>query len=112
MFIIVFMGELPHDAILETVRVARELSELVPRFLAHRRADADRLREALERTDFDTVRSIGHAMKGAGTGYGFEEISVIGAALERFARAGDARAARNEVIRLREFLHRVRVTFE
>jgi HPt (histidine-containing phosphotransfer) domain-containing protein len=94
------------------VRVARELSELVPKFLAHRRADADRLREALERGDFDTVRGIGHTMKGAGAGYGFDEISAIGAALERFARAGDARSVSNEVIRLREFLDHVRVIFE
>jgi len=106
------MGDVPVAAILEPVRVARELSELVPRFLAHRRADADRLREALERGDFDTVRAIGHAMKGAGAGYGFDEISVIGDALERLARAGDAPAAEAEVRRLRDYLDRVDVVYE
>jgi len=106
------MGDPTPAAVRESVRVARELSELVPRFLAHRRADADRLREALERADFDTVRGIGHAMKGAGAGYGFEEISAIGAALEQLARAGDAAAASAEVTRLREFLERVEVIFE
>jgi HPt (histidine-containing phosphotransfer) domain-containing protein len=106
------MGDLPPVAVRESVRVARELSELVPRFLAHRRADADRLREALERADFDTVRSIGHVMKGSGAGYGFDEISAIGAALEQFARAGDAAAAEAEVTRLREFLERVQIVFE
>lgn len=92
--------------------MASELSELVPRFLAHRRADADRLHEALDRADFETVRGIGHAMKGAGSGYGFDEISAIGAALERLAQAGDAAGAAAAARRLREFLDRVDVVFE
>ncbi|MCC6609659.1 MAG: Hpt domain-containing protein [Burkholderiales bacterium] len=106
------MDNAPPAAVRESVRVARELSELVPRFLAHRRADADRLREALERADFDTVRSIGHAMKGAGAGYGFEEITTIGAELERVARVGDPAAGHVAVNRLRDFLDRVHVVFE
>lgn len=105
------MGDIP-EAVRDSVVVPRELCELVPRFLAHRRAEVDRLREALERADFETVRSIGHAMKGAGAGYGFDEISTIGAALERLARAGDAGGALAEVRRLRDFLAGVKVVFE
>jgi histidine phosphotransfer protein HptB len=109
---IALMGVLPDTVPRQSVRVARELSELVPRFLAHRRADTDRLREAIDRGDLETVRGIGHAMKGAGSGYGFDEISAIGARIERLARAGDAEAIGAEVRRLREFLDNVHVTFE
>ncbi|MCZ7565481.1 MAG: Hpt domain-containing protein [Burkholderiales bacterium] len=105
------MGDIP-EAVRDSVVVPRELCELVPRFLAHRRAEVDRLREALERADFETVRSIGHAMKGAGAGYGFDEISAIGAALEALARSHDADGALAEVRRLRGFLAGVTVVFE
>ena len=95
-----------------TIRVSAELRELAPRFLAHRRGDADQLREALDRADFESVRAIGHAMKGSGAAYGFDDITTLGAEIERLAKAGDAPALDAAVTRLAEYLDSVEVTFD
>ena len=68
-----------------TVHVSAELKELMPRFLQNRRGDVKALLKALERGDYDTIRILGHSMKGTGAGYGFNVISDIGRSLEEAA---------------------------
>ena len=106
------MGDFPPSIRRRRVRISAELRELAPRFLAHRRGDADRMREAIDRQDFETVRAIGHAMKGSGSAYGFDDITTLGAELERLAKAGDAGALEGAVRRLAEYLDSVDVTFD
>jgi HPt (histidine-containing phosphotransfer) domain-containing protein len=60
-----------------------------PVFLANRQADLARMREAFAASDFETIQHIAHNCKGIGSGYGFPEISRIGAATELAARAFD-----------------------
>ena len=71
------------------VAVDAQSAALVPRFLAHRAADVDKIRAALAGADFEIIRVVGHGMKGAGGGYGFPEISRLGAQLEEGARRRD-----------------------
>ena len=75
-----------------TVRVEKDLEALVQRFLARKREDLDRVRSALAASDYETIRRIGHDLKGAGEGFGFPELSAFGAALERAAIARNKRA--------------------
>jgi HPt (histidine-containing phosphotransfer) domain-containing protein len=105
------MGDIPTSIRRRTVQVLAELRELAPRFLAHRRGDADCLREALDREDFEAVRAIGHTMKGSGSAYGFDDITTLGAEIERLARAGDAQALDATVTRLIEYLENVDLEF-
>lgn len=98
------------DAIV--VRVDPDLAELVPGFLDNRRRDVARLSEALATGDLETVRLVGHSMKGSGGGYGFTGVTDIGAALERAATDGDLAAARAALESLREYLERVEVRFD
>ena len=46
-------------------------------------------------------------MKGAGGGYGFDEITNLGAAIERAALAGDAGAVEAATAALEDYLARV-----
>ncbi len=94
------------------VAVERQISALVPRFLAHRAADVQSLRAALADGDFETIRVAAHRMKGAGGAYGFPEISRLGAALEERARERDAAAISGLVARLEDYLGRVEVKYE
>jgi len=71
------------------VRVSEELRHLVPRFLANRRLDLEQFHAAAARSDFEAARHIGHNMKGAGGGYGFDEITRLGDEIERRAKAAD-----------------------
>jgi HPt (histidine-containing phosphotransfer) domain-containing protein len=71
------------------VKVDREIAGLVPRFLANRSVDVEKIRAALARSDFEAIRATGHGLKGVGTGYGFPDISRLGAAIEEAARRHD-----------------------
>jgi len=94
-----------------TVRVEKYLETLVNRFLARNREDLDRVRAALATRDFETIRRIGHDLKGAGEGFGFPELSAFGAALERAAIARNERALKEQLAAVEQFLSRLRVTF-
>jgi PAS domain S-box-containing protein len=70
--------------------VPEPIAALRPAFLANRWVDLARMRDAMNVKDFATIRTIGHNCKGTGSGYGFPEISLAGAAIEQAARALDA----------------------
>ena len=90
------------------VRVLASLADLVPGFLDGRRRDIDAIAAALERSDYDNVRILGHNMKGSGAGYGFNRITEIGTSLEQAAgrRApAEIRAQSAELVRYLDGLH-------
>jgi signal transduction histidine kinase len=60
-----------------------------PAFLRNRRWDLEKMRSALAAHDFAAIRTIAHNCKGTGTGYGFPEISSLGAQLGIAAKALD-----------------------
>jgi HPt (histidine-containing phosphotransfer) domain-containing protein len=91
------------------IAVDAQIAALVPRFLANRAADVGRIRAALARTDFDSIRSMAHGMKGAGGGYGFPEISRLGAALEEGARQRDTAAVGALAANLEAYLARIEI---
>ena len=91
------------------IAVDAEIAALVPRFLAHRAADVERIRAALAAADFDAIRVAAHGMKGAGGGYGFAEISRLGAAMEEGARQRDAAAIDALVTSLESYLARIEI---
>ena len=72
------------------VEVDAELAALVPGFLERRRADAVAIRAAAAADDFETARSLGHQLKGAGGGYGFPELTRLGAEIEEAAKSHSA----------------------
>jgi signal transduction histidine kinase len=70
------------------------ISELIlrrrPAFLAHRWLDLETMRAALGAQEFAVIQKIAHNCKGIGRGYGFPQISELGASIERAAKASDA----------------------
>ncbi len=92
-----------------TVMVEKDLEGLVQRFLVRKRDDLERARAALSTGDFETIRRIGHDLKGAGEGFGFPELSAFGAALERAAVLHNERALADELAAVDQFLSRVRI---
>ena len=95
-----------------TVTVDEDLQDLVPGYLENRRKDAEELQKALARSDFEVIRVLGHKMKGSGGGYGFDEISEIGRALEDAAKQSQAGKIREEIQRLRHYLDHVEVRIQ
>jgi PAS domain S-box-containing protein len=90
------------------VRVDSSLAGLVPGFLANRWTDIDAIAAALEQADYESVRVLGHNMKGSGAGYGFSRITEIGASLEQAAERHapeEIRARAAELVRYLDGLH-------
>jgi HPt (histidine-containing phosphotransfer) domain-containing protein len=94
-----------------TVHIDPGLEEIVPGFLENRRRDVQTLETALQQNDLAMIRMIGHRMKGDGGGYGFDAISMIGAALEQAAAREDLDAMRRHTAELIDFLARVTVVY-
>ena len=93
----------------ERIRVVidPDLVELIPGFLNNRRRDVDVLREAVAKADYNTARIIGHSMKGAGGGYGFQPITEFGDAIEVAALAADGAQILAAATLLEDYLARV-----
>ncbi len=91
------------------IAVDAQIAALAPRFLANRAADVGKIRAALADGDFDTIRVVAHGMKGAGGGYGFPEISRLGAAMEEGARQRDAAAIGALVTSLEAYLAHIEI---
>ena len=94
------------------VRVLPSLAALVPGFLDGRRRDIVTIAAALQCSDFDGVRILGHNMKGSGAGYGFNRITEIGASLEQAAGRRAPEAIRTQSAELVRYLDGLHVVYE
>lgn len=100
------MNEAKNEAIV--VHVDPELEELIPGFLANRRRDVASLRLLLEQRDYAAIRMIGHSMKGAGGGYGFDLITEYGDQIEVAALEGRDDTILSVTSALADYLARVK----
>ena len=94
------------------VYIDPDLQDLIPGFLENRHKDAASLRRALEGKDFQTVRLLGHRMKGDGGGYGFDSISLIGEALEEAAIQENEATIGQTISALTHFLANVEISYQ
>jgi HPt (histidine-containing phosphotransfer) domain-containing protein len=92
-----------------TVAVDEDIIDLIPRYLDNRKADFSAIQKALDAGDFETIRRLGHSMKGSGGGYGLDPVTDVGRGLEESAKALDAEVVRQWLEKLHDFLERVRV---
>jgi HPt (histidine-containing phosphotransfer) domain-containing protein len=93
------------------VLLEKDLEQLVTRFLERKQSELDRLRAAMLAGDFETIRRLGHDLKGAGDGFGFPELSILGARFEVAAKAGDAEQIAVHISTMERYLTRLQVRF-
>lgn len=89
-----------------------DLADLIPGFLENRRQDILAITEAIAHGDIESVRVIGHKMKGTGGGYGFDAITEYGEMLEQGAIALDMGTVERTVTALRDYLERIVVVYD
>lgn len=94
------------------VHVDADLQELIPGYLANRHGDIHTMQEALEQRDYETIRILGHSMRGSGGGYGFDTITEIGSAVEQAVRDRDPDEIHRWVGELIRYLERVQVVYD
>lgn len=93
----------------EIVYVDPDFMDLIPFFLESRHNDIVNIRECIKRADLKEAERLGHGMKGAGGGYGFQEISRIGKSIEEAAKAGNTAEIEQALGMLDEYLSVVEV---
>ncbi|MEP6887572.1 MAG: Hpt domain-containing protein [Nitrospirales bacterium] len=94
------------------ISIDPDLRDLIPGFLQNRRLDIQALQEAVVVGNFDTIRTVGHRMRGDGGGYGFHMISEIGHALETAALQKNSQEITARVQELTTYLGRIEVVYE
>lgn len=82
---------------------------LIGKYLSHRKDDIDRLKRALEESDFETIRITGHNLYGSGSAYGLDDISWLGASIENAADAQDGEQVERLIDEMTDFLRTLRV---
>lgn len=94
------------------VHVDHDLADLIPGYLANREKDIAAIHNALEKKDLETIRILGHSMKGSGGGYGFETITEIGMLMEKAAKEGRDEDISLQVKRLEDYLRQVEIVYD
>lgn len=82
---------------------------LIGKYLGKRRDDIGKLRRALSDRDYETIRITGHNLYGSGAAYGLDEISNLGASIERAANAQDAARIERLIDEMADFIGALRV---
>ena len=93
------------------VKVEKSLRNITPSFLAMKAKDISSARAAVERLEFQSVRRVGHDLKGEGRAYGFENLSELGEALEDAALRQDSVRALRLITQLSAFFEQVEVEY-
>jgi HPt (histidine-containing phosphotransfer) domain-containing protein len=86
---------------------AHPFARLIPRYLLNCTMNIIVMRDALDRGDFETVRSLGHQMRGTGAMYGLQFISDTGGAIEQAAKNSSIDASRDWVGKLSNYLDEI-----
>ncbi len=89
------------------IKIDESILDLVPTYLENRRSDIKKIYTSLEADDISTIESLAHKMKGSGTSYGFEKISLIGEQMESSAKVKDREKIHLLVKKLELFLGKV-----
>jgi HPt (histidine-containing phosphotransfer) domain-containing protein len=94
------------------VKVDSDLEELIPGFLEDWQKETKYMQEAVEKNDYDTIRKMGHNMKGTGGACGFNDITDMGSKLESAAKDMDPDVIRETLGTLSSYLEQVEVVYE
>jgi signal transduction histidine kinase/DNA-binding response OmpR family regulator len=91
------------------VQIEEDMADVVPAYLAKRRAEVAVYRRALEAGDFDTIKNLAHKMKGTGMGYGFPKLTEFGTRLEDAALQQDAQGIAGPLGEFARFVAKVQL---
>ena len=94
------------------VNIDIDLEDLIPGFLENRQKDILKLEQAIEEQDFETLRSVGHNLKGVGGGYGFHEMTTFGAAIEEGAKENNLEIINENIKKLSHYLANVEINYQ
>ena len=81
-----------------------EWAEMQEMYINHTFKELKSIRENIQSTTFDSLRTFGHNIKGSGGMYGFNEITEIGATIESAAKDENMDQIKSNFDKLETFL--------
>lgn len=78
--------------------------EMKAKYIERRKQDYTTCVEALDKNDFETFLRIGHQLKGNAASFGFDDLGIIAAELEKAAKAQDLTQIKNQLGKFENFL--------
>jgi len=94
------------------VTVDAMLEPIMDRYLELRMEELVAMENAIPARDAETVRMLGHRLKGTGTSYGFERLTELGASMEIAGKEENMPKARELAGEIRAYLENIDVIFE
>jgi len=94
------------------VSIDKDLQDIVPGYLATRRAELPGLFAFYSAGDLESLRKAGHKLAGSGGGYGFDRLSELGKKIETVAHDGDAAGLAAPLAELRDYIENLEVVYE
>ena len=77
------------------VNISQSIRSIIPQYLQDQRGAATSILVALEQRDYQTIRELGHKMRGSGGSFGFDALTNIGQSLEEAAQSKNQEAIRH-----------------
>lgn len=93
------------------VRVNSEFEDFIPKFLETIRKDIESMRTALQDNNFETIRKLAHNIKGAGGGFGLDNITNMGRSIENEAKNRNPENIRKLLDELLKYLDNVQIVY-
>ena len=95
-----------------TIHVEITIAKLIPKFLKNMQNNITAIQKALRQSDFETIQTLGHNMKGSGGSIGFDTVSDIGKSLEQAAKNQNSEEIMKQIDILSTYLERVEIVYE
>jgi hypothetical protein len=89
-----------------------DLKDLIPGYLKKMHNDINRIREAVKVKDYETLKIVGHTLKGSGGGYGFDPITDFGHEIEASAKEEDYENIEKTTNKLSDYIENVDIVYE
>jgi len=89
------------------IDVQSSMAELIPFFIESTQKDLEQIKTAMASSDLETVRRVGHSLKGSSGAYGQEDIGQMGASIETAALIGDKKEIYERVADLEASLNQL-----
>jgi HPt (histidine-containing phosphotransfer) domain-containing protein len=69
-----------------SIYVDPDLADYIPTFVENRKKELEQAQATLKANDFESLRALGHTLKGCCASYGFIELGDLGKKLEDMAK--------------------------
>lgn len=89
-----------------------DLKAIIPGFLENRQQDVKQLQLAAKQNNTKMLGEISHNLKGIGANYGFEEITQLGIAMEKFLQVNDMENVNSSIECLVHYLANVKILYK